>query len=368
MGLNLLTENNKLLSLLLYYLFYIDIFYEASLNKRLLLCLMLVLCVCGCSFNSGRVRLLNYDLATTFFGDVPDQIRVVKGDTLYSISKRYNVPLRDLITANNLRPPYTLSVGQVLRIPSAKYHIVAKGDTLYSISKKYDVNLTSLSRLNDIDPPYTLAVGQRLALPASVGTTAAGSAVTLSGYSESQEDETGTIWISPTSSAKKSVSSAKKTSSVKKTAAKTSSKKKTTVKKSTTRSQPVKVSARKTKFAWPVQGKVISKFGSLGGGRNNDGINIQAKKGTMVRAADKGTIVYAGNELKGFGNLILLRHDGGWITAYAHNEKILVKKGQKVVRGEKIATVGNTGGVSEPQLHFEVRAGKNAVNPLKYLP
>ena len=118
---------------------------------------------------------------------------------------------------------------------------------------------------------------------------------------------------------------------------------------------------------WPVQGKVISKFGSLGNGRNNDGINIQAAQGSTVRSADAGTVVYAGNELKGFGNLILVRHSGGWITAYAHNQKLLVKKGQKVKRGEKIATVGATGGVNKPQLHFEVRAGKKAVNPLQYL-
>ena len=88
----------------------------------------------------------------------------------------------------------------------------------------------------------------------------------------------------------------------------------------------------------------------------------------MGSAADSGTVAYAGNELKGFGNLILIKHSDGWITAYAHNDKLLVKKGQKVVRGEKIATVGSTGSVTTPQLHFEVRAGKKAVNPRSYLP
>ena len=119
---------------------------------------------------------------------------------------------------------------------------------------------------------------------------------------------------------------------------------------------------------WPVQGKVIANFGSLGKGRKNDGINISAAKGTAVKAADAGTVAYAGNELKGFGNLILIKHHDGWITAYAHNDKLLVKKGQKVKKGEKISTVGSTGGVSDPQLHFEVRAGKKAVNPRTYLP
>ena len=87
-----------------------------------------------------------------------------------------------------------------------------------------------------------------------------------------------------------------------------------------------------------------------------------------IKAGDKGLIAYAGNGLKGFGNLILIKHTDGYITAYAHIDKILVKKGQTVARGEKIATVGKTGGVSKPQLHFEVRAGKKAVNPRYYLP
>ena len=118
---------------------------------------------------------------------------------------------------------------------------------------------------------------------------------------------------------------------------------------------------------WPVKGKIISNFGAIGKGRNNDGINIKAALGTTVKCADNGMVAYAGNELKGFGNLILVKHSDGWITAYAHNDKILVKKGQKVRKGEKIATVGSTGGVNSPQLHFEIRARKKAVNPRTYL-
>ena len=89
--------------------------------------------------------------------------------------------------------------------------------------------------------------------------------------------------------------------------------------------------------------------------------------GTVVRAADAGTVAYAGNELKGFGNLILIKHNDGWVTAYAHNDTLKVRKGQKVSKGTPIATVGTTGGVPTPQLHFETRAGKKALNPLAYL-
>ena len=153
-------------------------------------------------------------------------------------------------------------------------------------------------------------------------------------------------------------------------------KKTTTAKKSTATAKSINKKAprknvstyRKTKFIWPVQGTVVSNFGIVGKGRKNDGINIKAAMGTNVKAADKGVVAYAGNELKGFGNLILIKHSDGYITAYAHNQHLYVKKGQKVLRGEKIATVGSTGSVNFPQLHFEVRAGKKAVNPRSYLP
>lgn len=261
---------------------------------------------------------------------------VKKGDTLYNISKRYDVPLRDLIDFNNLKPPYTLKIGETLHIPVSNFHIVAKGDTLYNVSKRYDMKVEDLAKINDIQAPYTLIIGQRLALRAG------SSAATVS------TAKSPAINKKPVTSAKKNTyAPPKKTATAKPT--------------------PVS-SKRKAKFAWPVKGKVVSKYGSIGKGRANDGINIQAPRGTAVTAADSGTVAYAGNELRGFGNLVLIKHKDGWITAYAHNDRLLVRKGQTVARGEKIATVGTTGGVNTPQLHFETRAGKKAHNPLSYLP
>jgi murein DD-endopeptidase MepM/ murein hydrolase activator NlpD len=121
------------------------------------------------------------------------------------------------------------------------------------------------------------------------------------------------------------------------------------------------------KFAWPVQGKVISTFGPKPEGLNNDGINIAAPRGAPVLAAENGVVVYAGNEIPGFGNLVLLRHADGWATAYAHNETLLVEKGDRVARGQQIARVGATGSVSEPQSHFEIRKGNEPVDPVPYL-
>ncbi|MDH5189240.1 MAG: M23 family metallopeptidase, partial [Rhodospirillaceae bacterium] len=120
-------------------------------------------------------------------------------------------------------------------------------------------------------------------------------------------------------------------------------------------------------FLWPVKGKVISEFGPKAKGLQNDGINIAAPKGTVVRAAQNGVVAYAGNELRGFGNLLLVKHSGGWITAYAHNDSLLVKKGDKISKGQNIAHIGSTGSVSTPQLHFELRKGRQAVDPSPYL-
>ena len=118
---------------------------------------------------------------------------------------------------------------------------------------------------------------------------------------------------------------------------------------------------------WPVKGKILNRFGSETPGFFNDGINISSNLGTSVKASLDGEIVYSGNEIPGYGNLILIKHSKNWITAYAHLEKIVKKKGNYVKKGETIGLVGKTGNVSEVQLHFEIRKGKEAVNPLKYL-
>ena len=273
-----------------------------------------------------------------WWGGWGNSVTVRRGDTLYSISRKYNVPIKDMIKANHLVAPYTLYVGQKLSLPAKQYHTVKRGESLYGIARMYNVDVTSLSKVNNLKTPYSLSVGQRLLLPASVSSLETGKKVVSSQPSVAK--------------APQSVGTAQKTQ----------------VKTAVKETYVPPASTRKTKFMWPVNGTVISGFGNLGKGRKNDGINIKAPLGTAVKAADGGTVAYAGNELKGFGNLILVKHSDGWITAYAHNDKLLVKKGQKVVRGEKIATVGSTGSVTVPQLHFEVRAGKKAVNPRTYLP
>ncbi len=268
------------------------------------------------------------------------QHTVQRGDTLYALSKRYKVPVRALISNNNLRAPYRLKVGQRLHVPVPRVHRVKKGETSYGISRQYGVTVSALMKINDIKPPYRLSVGQNLRLPGGAGAKTADRRT-----------------ASKRAIASNSVSRANKQS------------------KWAKQKKPGRVTAlpkppprSRAGFQWPVSGKLASRFGPREGGLHNDGINIIAPKGTAVKVADAGVVVYASNALEGYGNLLLVKHAGGWITAYAHAERLLVRPGQKLKRGAVVARVGSTGGVASPQLHFEIRKGRQALDPLRYLP
>ena len=267
-----------------------------------------------------------------FLAGCTSSVRVRRGDTLYSIAKKKNVPLRALIQENNLSAPYTIKVGQILKIPERKTYTVRKGDTLYSIARKFNSNVTDVARQNNISHPYTLKPGQVLVV-------------------KSWDDNPKAVSSSVGSKGKTPLNPPEAKA------------------KNTPTKQAIQVpkSAKNKRFYRPVSGKIIENFGPTKSGTNNDGINISAKAGTPILAAESGTVAYAGNDLKGYGNLILLKHDNGWFTAYAHADKILVKKGNVVKTKQKIGTVGKTGGVSTPQLHFEVRYKTKPVDPSPYL-
>ena len=186
-----------------------------------------------------------------------------------------------------------------------------------------------LARLNGLKPPYTIRIGQRLLLPGAGAPS-------------------GTAGKAAGPAARRQPLAAKKTK----------------VPSAVPRPPPNSGKG----FLWPVKGRVVSTYGTKAKGLYNDGINIAAPRGTPVKAAENGVVAYAGNELRGFGNLLLVKHSGGWISAYAHNQDLLVKRGQRVKKGQIVAKVGSSGTVSEPQLHFELRRGKRAVDPRKHLP
>ena len=260
---------------------------------------------------------------------------VVPGDNVYGLARRFGVPIRDLIAENRLSPPYRLTVGQRLRFPRARYHEVVAGDTIHGISRSYGVAARSLVTLNRIPPPYTITVGQRLKLPASVPVASVPDRTTATRAAPGRP---------PVPGKKPRPSTASRPFAVPK--------------------PPPRSVGR---FAWPLRGPVLSRFGPKPGGQHNDGINIAAAQGAPVRAAENGVVAYVGNELRGFGKLLLLRHAEGWMTAYAHNNALLVRLGETVKRGQLIARAGSSGNVDRPQLHFEIRRGTSAVDPHRYL-
>ena len=301
-------------------------------------------------------------LATT-----PSTLTVQSGDTLYGISRKTNVPIRAIITANNLAPPYYLPVGRQLVIPQQSYHRVAAGETVATIARTYGVSTQDLVRSNGIEPPYLVYIGQPLIIPAPTpGST---------------QPAVGVASLPPSTSTPSSPASPSSAPSTSPQAPSNSlppgpgSGPPDAMPPDTLASLPPPplappeppISAPPGAFIWPVQGRVLSGFGPKPGGLINDGINIAAPLGSPVRASQDGTIAYAGNELRGYGNLLLVRHDNGWVSAYAHNSELAVGRGDRVKRGQIIARVGASGSVSEPQLHFEIRQGTRTVDPMRYL-
>ena len=224
-------------------------------------------------------------------------------------------------------------------------YVVKKGDTAYEIARCHGVELKAFVVINKMFAPYLIKIGQRVRLPAptkppSCVPNTRDLANQSNGHSSDSliHDPSVNLIVSPPAIAVHQVLPISE--------------------------PPLRAG---DKFLWPVSGKLISEFGPKPGNLRNDGINISAPAGSPVRAAENGVVAYAGNELRGYGNMLLVRHDGGWVTAYAHNSKLLVELGAVVARGEVIARVGESGNVDRPQTHFELRRGDKAVDPRAYL-
>ncbi|SLN77200.1 peptidoglycan DD-metalloendopeptidase family protein [Oceanibacterium hippocampi] len=320
-------------------------------------------------------------------------VRVRAGDTLGAIAADAGVPVAVIASGNNLRPPYILRVGQELTIPVLRRHVVRPGETLYAISRVYGVELRELAALNGLAEPYRLAAGNRLSVPAPAGQiqpiapaaparevqvaslsgmpggTDVAELPAPDGGAVSREPVPGPALAAlPTAAGMSSTTDPVPLPVVKPVAQAPAKALRApadpAVIEAALRSPPP-LSARR--FAWPVQGKVISRYGAKKNGLHNDGINISADAGTPILAAENGVVAYSGNEIRGFGNMLLIRHADGYTTAYAHAGELLVNRGDRVTRGQVIGRVGATGSVSRPQLHFEVRKGVTAVDPAAIL-
>jgi murein DD-endopeptidase MepM/ murein hydrolase activator NlpD len=322
-----------------------------------------------------------------------EAIEVQSGDTLYGLAKRHKVSLAELTAVNDLKSP-KLKPGQKLYLPAGKVaatgrpqkpltkptplsatapqavspgaaswagtYTIKPGDSLYNIARQHRVPLAELQQVNGIADPRKVKPGIVLKVPG-----------------ENAGSATNQTTAAPAADAARAVSTTRPTvinpgADKRFAAARTESATDADPSAADGRGEQVAaaapaVAASSGRLRWPAKGKIIAGFGPRTDGSHNDGINVAVPMGTDIHSAESGVVAYAGNELKGYGNLILVRHDNGWVTAYAHAEQILVKRGDKVKRGQVIAKAGKTGTVDQPQVHFELRQGSKPVDPTPFM-
>ena len=262
---------------------------------------------------------------------------IQKGESLYRIAVRYGVPLAELQRINGISDPRKVRVGTVLKLPTASGanpSAVASG-TAEPASAKAQPS----ERTRPATTPVAIdAVGEAPSKPVIINAR-----TKIAKLEDGKTaNDAGPITAVPSVSADKSPADDSKASA---------------------EEQADGVG----KFRWPVKGRIIAGFGKQADGSYSDGITLAVPAGTDVHAAESGVVAYAGDELKDYGNLVLIRHDNGWITAYAHNSELQVKRGDRVRRGQVIAKAGNTGNVDRPQLLFELRKGSSPVDPIPHM-
>ncbi len=309
--------------------------------------------------------------ATHGAGQAGTTIIVGTSDTLDTLAHRYNVSPAAILQANGYKGPRALSPGQQLIIPRQTaavaapalaapaskaaaavnapptVHVVNRGDTLLSIARRNHVTVAELAKANSLEPSAKLKLGMKLTVP---GAKTAALAPAAPAAVVAAAQPAAAVTGSPPQIARLAQA--------------------TTTPEDTKIESPAKAAEATgalPTFRWPVRGKVITSYGAKTNGKANDGINLAVPEGTPVKAAEDGVVAYSGNELKGYGNLVLVRHSNGYVTAYAHASELLVKRGDTIKRGQIIAKSGQSGEVGSPQLHFEIRKGSSPVDPLQFL-
>jgi murein DD-endopeptidase MepM/ murein hydrolase activator NlpD len=355
----------------------------------------------------------------------PTTVTAGRRDTLKSIAEQHGVSVETLARLNHLKKPYRIRRGQKIKLPAVPAeerqptqrvaeggsYRIQSGDTLYSIARRFGTDARSLADLNGMSTDEQLRVGRRIRLPGGADDklaarpnrlVAAEPPARQNPYSapparpvpyaavpsnppvapapglapppvlpppSATASAPPPTTLSPPSSAPPSSAPSSSAS-----ANATPYRPTAPAPEQTTPGDAEVAQAGKGLFLWPVKGDVLQKFGPLTGGQRNDGVDISGVSGDPVVAAAAGEVVYAGNSVPGFGNLVLIRHDGGWVTAYAHLKSLDVKMRQTVTQGQEIGMVGQTGGVGQPQLHFEVRYAPSTrdkarpIDPMLVLP
>jgi len=353
-------------------------------------------------------------------------VEVVAGDTIYGIAKRHRVSISELMSANGLQNPM-IRPGQRLVLPDSHRrspsrrkeqvatlprpspprevavrttpvrvttqpveprrddppsgatqaptswtgtHTLTPRDSLYALARRYRVKVSELQSVNGISDPARLRAGAVLKVPgepddASTGhATSAPAPVPQAVAREAQTDLSSGLSTRP-----RIINPDSRQEEAPPERVAVAAPKNPVINDASPTEQPDKPrsAALPGKFRWPAKGRIIANFGPRGDNTHNDGINILVPLGTSVVAAEAGVVAYAGSELKGYGNLVLIRHEGNWVSAYAHNDSLLVRRGDRVERGQAVAKAGKTGAVDQPQVHFEIRQGSKPVDPLPHL-
>jgi murein DD-endopeptidase MepM/ murein hydrolase activator NlpD len=257
--------------------------------------------------------------------------RVQPGESLSQIADRLGVGLSVLASANGIAKPYNVHAGQFLLVPpreparrtvtadNGTVETLRRGETVSALAARHGLGLGDILAANPGLKPAKARPGQKIRIPGDVVMPAAPPMST---------EEVALV-------------------------------------QGASKAKPPSLSG--DGFVWPARGKVVNGFGDKKDGTRNDGLNIAAPAGSPVVASENGIVVYADDKLPGYGNMLLIRHAGGFTTAYAHAQTLLVRVGDRVKRGQRIATVGTTGGLRTPQLHFELRTGRDAIDPQRYL-
>jgi murein DD-endopeptidase MepM/ murein hydrolase activator NlpD len=344
------------------------------------------------------------------------EIEVRPGDTLYGIAKRHKVMISDLMAANDLKGP-NIKPGQKLIVPASGVrpppavrpsrtaslrpvaaepaiqpspaatadadphdsYTVKPGDSLYGIAARNKIKVGELQRINNITNVARLKPGTVLRLPngraastpaPAVAAAPASPAATAASNGETLEPESRIVRVAqpvPPSAAPPGVRLLNGGDGA--TAAPLPADKVASLARppQTLSDASPATAVRSGKLRWPARGRIVQGFGPRPDGTHNDGIDISVPPGTDVLAAESGVVAYAGNEVKTYGNLVLVRHDNGWVTAYAYNDRLLVQRGDRVNRGQPIAKAGKSGAADQPLVHFEVRVGSRPVDPVGYL-
>ena len=312
-------------------------------------------------------------------------VTVGRGESVETIARRYGVPASAILQTNGIASASAVRPGQRLVIPryvtghaalaaaprlaaaqpaprvaaAGTTHVIQPGETLIGIARKYRISQTALARANKLDSYAKLQVGERLTIPGNAHPAVAARQPAPAPRQVAMRQQPPVQHVQPRPApqvekvATVPVQNARMVTPVADAPAPAA--------------KAAEPAGGMPSFRWPVKGRIIAAFGARPNGSHNDGINLAVPEGTPIRAAEDGVVAYAGNELKGYGNLVLLRHANGFVSAYANASALMVKRGDAVKRGQVIAHAGQTGNVSSPQLHFEIRKGSTPVDPTKYL-